>query len=125
MTVRERPHFVLKPTELAGWLDQEPEKWWIVDGDPRLTGEVDFPCPAQELSEVLRRHKKDLFLYPLESKSIEPQPVGQPIECRRLDEIADRDNLDRRRIFAFSWADRDDEWLLVEYPSRKISELRD
>jgi hypothetical protein len=58
MSVLEQPYYVIKPTELAEWLDQEPETWWIVDGDPRLTGQVDFPCPSEELSEALRRYKK-------------------------------------------------------------------
>jgi hypothetical protein len=125
MSVLERPHYVIKPTELAEWLDQEPETWWMVDGDPRLTGEVDFPCPSEELSEALRRYKKDLFFYPVEPISAGSEPAGQTIERQSLDELADRDNPEKRRTFLLSWSDREDEWLLVEYPSWKISELND
>ncbi len=125
MSVLERPHYVIKPTELADWLDQEPETWWIVDGDPRLTGRVDFPCPSEELSEALRRYKKDLFFYPVEPISSGLLPAGQTIERQRLDELADRDNPHKRRTFLLSWSDREEEWLLVEYPSWKIPELND
>jgi hypothetical protein len=109
MSVLERPHYVIKPTELAEWLDQEPETWWMVE----------------ELSEALRRYKKDLFFYPVEPSSSGPLPAGQTIERQRLNELADRDNPHKRRTFLLTWSDREDEWLLVEYPSWKISELND
>ena len=125
MSVHERPHFVVKPAELAKWLDQEPETWWMVDGDPRLTGQVDFPCPSEELSDALRHYKKDLFLYPVEPISTGPKPAGQVIGRERLDELADRNNPQKRRTFLLTWSDRQDEWLLVEYPSSKLPELQD
>lgn len=125
MSVLERPHYVIKPTELADWLDQEPETWWLVDGDPRLTGEVDFPCPSEELSEALRRYKRDLFFFPVEPSSMPSPPAGQTIEGARFGELVDRDNPAKRRTWLLSWSDRDDEWLLVEYPASKIPELQD
>jgi hypothetical protein len=123
MSVHERPHYVVKPTELAKWLDRESDTWWMVDGDPLLTGVVDFPCPSNELSEVLRRSKRELFLYPVKPISTGSQPAGQTIKRQSLDELADQDNPQKRRTFLFTWSDREDEWLLVEYPSWKISEL--
>jgi hypothetical protein len=123
MSVLQQPHYVIKPTELADWRNQEPDTWWLVDGVPRLTGErIDFPCPGDELAELLRRYKKDLFFYPVPSTSTGPQPAGQPIGGRDLNELADRDNPEKRRTFLFTWSDRDDEWLLVEYPSWKLDE---
>jgi hypothetical protein len=59
MSIRDRPHYVIKPAELAKWLDRHTDNWWIVDGDPLLGGVVDFPCPSDELTEVLPpRHRE-------------------------------------------------------------------
>jgi hypothetical protein len=125
MSVLERPHYVIKPTELADWLDQEPETWWMVDFDPRLTGEVDFPCPSEELSDALRAYHKDLFVYPVDPASMEPKPSGQAIGWERLDDLLDRDGPEGRRTFLLSWSDRDDEWVLSEYPASLLPELQD
>jgi hypothetical protein len=123
MSVHERPHYVIKPAELAKWLDQEPDTWWRVDGDPRLTGDVIFPSPSREFTDILRRYKnKDLFLYPVAPNLTGPQPVGQTITRQSLDGLADRDNPDKRRTFLFTWSDREEEWLLVEYPSWKLED---
>jgi len=123
MNARERPYYVIKPSEIAKWLDREPHTWWIVDGDRRLTGEVDFPCPSGELSEALRHYQTDLVIYPVMPTSTGSQPVGQIIKWQSLDEIADRDNPKKRRTFLLSWSDSEDEWLLSEYPSSKLPEL--
>jgi hypothetical protein len=123
MSIRERPHYVIKPAELAKWLDRHTENWWIVDGDPLLGGVVDFPCPSDELTEVLRRSKRELFLYPVVPIPAGSEPVGQTIKWQSLDSLVDRDNPQKRRILLFSWSDREEEWLLVEYPASKISEL--
>jgi hypothetical protein len=122
MSIRDRPHYVLKPAELAKWLDRHTENWWWVDGDPLLTGVVDFPCPSGELTEVLRRSKRELFLYPVVPIPSGSEPTGQTIKWQSLDELADRDNADKARTFLLSWSDRDDEWLLTEYPSWKLED---
>jgi hypothetical protein len=123
MSVLQRPHYVLKPSELADWLDREPDTWWIIDGDRRLTGErIDLPCPGEELAELLRRYKKDLFFYPIEPVLAGSQPAGETIDGQRFGELADRDNPQQRRTFLLSWSDRDEEWLLEEYPSWKLDD---
>jgi hypothetical protein len=125
MSVLERPHYVIKPAELAKWLDEEePDTWWIVDGDPRLMGKVDFPCPSDELSDALRGYQKDLFIYPVKPTATGSLPAGQTIEGQSLGALFEQDNPKKRRTALLSWSDRrEDEWLLVEYPSSKISEL--
>jgi hypothetical protein len=122
MNVLERPHFVIKPTDLAQWLDHEPETWWIVDGDPRLMGAVDLPCPGDELADVVRTYHKDLFVYPVGPALDELKPAGQAIEWERLDALLDRDNPEGRRTLYLSWSDHQDWWLLVEYPSWKLDD---
>jgi hypothetical protein len=122
MSVLERPYYVLKPTELADWLDREPDTWWIVDGDPRLTGaRIDLPCPGEELAELLRHYKKDLFVYPVGPALEELKPSGEAIGPERLGELWYREIPDRR-TFLLSWSDRQDQWLLEEYPSRKLDD---
>jgi hypothetical protein len=125
MSVLERPHYVIKPAELAKWLDEEePDTWWIVDGDPRLMRKVDFPCPSGELAEALRGFHKDLFMYPGKGAATGSQPAGQSIEWQSPGDFFEQDNPHKRRTALLSWSDRRDfEWLLVEYPSSKISEL--
>ena len=87
-------------------------------------GKLDFPCPSDELSEALRGYQKDLFIYPVKSAATGSQPVGQSIEGQSLDDLFEQENPQRRRTALLSWSDRPaDEWLLVEYPSSKISEL--
>jgi hypothetical protein len=125
MSVLERPHYVIKPAELAKWLDREPDTWWLVDGDPLLTGVVDFPCPSGELTEVLRRSKRELFLYPADPTSPGPQPTGQPVKWQHLDDLVDRENPEKARTFWLSWSDQSDEkdeWVLTEYPSWKLED---
>jgi hypothetical protein len=122
MSVLERPHFVIKPIDLAQWLELEPDTWWIVDGDPRLMGKLDLPCPGEELAEALRSYHKDLFVYPIGPAPVEPEPKGQPIEWERLGELLDREGPEGRRTFLLSWSDLQDGWLLVEYPSWKLDD---
>src|SRR5689334_12621849 len=122
MSVLERPHFVIKPTDLAQWLEQEPDTWWFVDGDPRLMGKLDLPCPGEELAEALRSYHKDLFVYPIGPASVEPEPIGQTIEWERLGELSDLEDLKGRRTFLLAWSDLPDEWLLTEYPSWKLDD---
>jgi hypothetical protein len=121
MSVLERPYYVLKPTELADWLDREPETWWIVDGDSRLMGKLDLPCPGDELAEALRSYHKDLFVFPVGPALEELKPAGEAIGQERLGELWYREIPDRR-AFLLSWSDRQDQWLLEEYPSRKLDD---
>jgi hypothetical protein len=59
---KELSFAMVAPAELARWLDAQPDTWWTVDGDPLLTSEADFPCPAQELSLALRKHTEMLLV---------------------------------------------------------------
>ena len=63
MSLKDKPHYTLPATILASWIEKQPDRWWSVDGDPRLTAVVDFPCPSDELAPAIRRIGKDLLLY--------------------------------------------------------------
>jgi len=96
---------------LADWLDGQPGSWWYVDGDPLLTSEVDFPCPNEELSQALRRHKSTILVFPrfpAESK------VGRAPEPPDLDELADTENPRKEKKILAAWNGSDIEWLLSE-----------
>jgi hypothetical protein len=124
MSPHLRQHYVIKPSEVAEWLDQEPSTWWIVHGDSRLTRIVDFPCPSSELSEALRRYHKNLFIYAPKPAAAGSQPSGQAIKWQGLNELSDRDNPEKSRTFFLSWSDREDDWMLAEYPSSRLRELK-
>ncbi len=125
MNVLERPHYVVKPTELADWLDREPETWWMVDFDPRLTGRVDFPCPSDELSDALallpQGHLR-LSDWP-GLAGAESQWPGHRVGATRRS--AGSRGPRAPEDFLLSWSDRDDWWSLSEYPASKLPELQD
>jgi hypothetical protein len=111
MSVRDKPHYVLPATTLARWVESQPDRWWSVDGDPRLTGLVDFPCPGEELAPALRKVGKDLLLY---DKTPGSTAHGETVEAGRLKDLADTSNRRRRMTYLLTWADSDEDWLLVE-----------
>jgi hypothetical protein len=106
---KEIPFAVIDAQELARWVDAQPETWWTVDGDPLLTAELDFPCPAQELSAALRKHAGNLFvLAPGSARH------GEVITGGQLDSFSQRDRRYNERSFLLRWEDEDQPWLLSE-----------
>ena len=107
------PRLVLPSTELAIWLDkQDPDVWWLVDGDPLLTGNVSFPCPSDVLAEELRRINAPLILIP--SKDIK---LGdRPITSDDLDALVQKEQDREERIFLFRWTQPhfSHDWMLIE-----------
>jgi hypothetical protein len=125
MSLRDEPHYQIASSELADWLEsQGPDIWWSVDGDPILTGRMSLPAPADELAAELRRINR-LLLVLDPSKS--PASRGQEITAQELDKLATRPGdeipmpgpgprpawMDDREFY-MAWADRGDEWMLVE-----------
>ena len=97
------------PLELAAWLRASgADSLWTVDGDPDLTGVVDFPCTASDLAEELeRREGKALVLHGPDMKF--GASVGR-------DEIAALVSSDPagNRVLQLNWAGSSDVWLLIE-----------
>ena len=106
------PYYTIKSEDLAKWLDDQPESWWIVDGDPVLTSHVDFPCPVEELSAELRRVRKPLRMFDPRNNST---AHGDAAPLEQLDDIADTDNNSQARTYLLSWDGYDIQWLLSEY----------
>ena len=103
----------LPSNQLAAWLDnQDADVWWLVDGDPLLTGNISFPCPGDVLAEELRRIDQTLFLIPPE----EAKPKGQHITSEDLDDLAYLEQDRGERTFLLRWAKptSTDNWLLIE-----------
>ena len=109
MTIKDRPHYTISAKTLADWIESQPDKWWSVDGDDYLMSVVDFPCPSDELVPAIRKVGKDLLL---RAKPGSPG-MGEAIAADRLDEqvLADKHH---EKILRLSWADFDDEWLLLD-----------
>jgi hypothetical protein len=87
-----------------------------VDGDPLLTGRLNFPCPADELAEELDRIDRPLLVA---AKDAHAQ--GNQILASQLDELAvqrigfsDRGHVDQDRFFLLCWMGKDEEWALIE-----------
>jgi hypothetical protein len=92
-------------------IENQPDQWWSVDGDPRLTSTVDFPCPSDEMAPAIRKIGKDLLLY---DKTATSRAHGEVLAVEKLDELADVNNRHRRRTFLLCWTDSEAEWLLME-----------
>jgi hypothetical protein len=123
MSLRDELHYTIASSELASWLEmQGTDRWWSVDGDPLLTGRLSLPCPADELAEELRRINRALLV---QDRRKNPSGHGETITAQDLDMLATRlgDSLPTNgtepawandRVFFLCWADRGDEWMLVE-----------
>src|SRR5437899_2384557 len=111
MSVREKPHYTLPAATLAAWIESQPDRWWSVDGDPRLSSIVDFPCPSDELAPAIRKIGKDLLVH---DKNVASAAHGEMVGGDRLDELADVSNRRQQKTFLLSWSDSDVDWLLTE-----------
>ncbi|WP_165221015.1 hypothetical protein [Aquisphaera insulae] len=93
--------------KLADWLDAQEGTWWWIDGDPDLMSQLNFPCPNEELVDVLRkRHRRLRIILRPEVPNIEGEPD--------LDAIADTDNRRHEKVLLACWEGSDNEWLIRE-----------
>jgi hypothetical protein len=111
MSLKDKPHYTLPAAALAGWIEHQPDQWWLVDGDHRLMSVLDLPCPSDELAPAIRKVGKDLLVY---DKTPASRARGELLSVDRLNELANISNWRRRRTFLMSWADSDEEWELSE-----------
>ena len=114
MSIRQRLHYRLRAATLANWLHNQPAiSWWSVDGDPVLTERMSFPCPADDLSEQIRRANGTLLLRA--SKPLPNKANGAEIESADLDALAFVDR-SSDRVFELCWenANPETDWLLAE-----------
>jgi hypothetical protein len=123
--IQSRPHYELPADELAAWLEaQGNDRWWSVDGDPLLTGRLDFPCPADELAAELRQIGQPLLV---QARIEDKGATGQRIGRDKLDTVAEKiaDNLhviregqlpawSGDRLLYLCWKGSINDWLLCE-----------
>jgi len=102
-------------TDVAAWLRARgTESWWTVDGDPDLTGAVDFPCTHEELAaELERRGGQPLVLHGPETG------LDARIGSAEIDQVVSTDR-GGNRVLQLSWADSGNVWLLIEDKETKI-----
>ena len=110
-SIKDRPHVSITTDELANWLASQPECWWFVDGDPVLIHMLYTPAAGDELADELRKLKKRIFIF---DKTDGSTARGEPITKDRLEQLADRDNNRKERVFLCCWEDSDLQWLLAE-----------
>jgi hypothetical protein len=123
--IHSGPHYELPADELAAWLEaQGYDRWWAVDGDPLLTGRLDFPCPTDELSTELRQIGQPLLV---QGRIEDTGANGQRINRDKLDalavKIADSLHSIREgqlpawsgdRLLYLCWKGSTNDWLLCE-----------
>lgn len=108
MSIENEPHYRISASELASWLERQDEgSWWSVDGDPLLMGEVDLPCPAAKLADVIRAVGMDLLIL------AGGDAKGGTVSSADLDRIALTED-DGNRVFAMRWVNSSTDWVLVE-----------
>jgi hypothetical protein len=106
------PGFRLATGELADWLDrQDPDCWWLVDGDPLLMGLVSFPTTGDVLAARLRKIDQPLLVLDDRDKS-----GSADLSADDLDRHVYLDEHDQERIFRLQWDTTPPgvEWLLIE-----------
>jgi len=111
MDVKDWPRSVISSEALADWLEQQHDSWWMVDGDPTLTGRVDFPCPSDELADAIRQEKRALHVA---NRDANPGAEDYALKGQDLDHLADTENPHRHRTFLFRWDGDTIDWLLSE-----------
>jgi hypothetical protein len=95
-----------------------------VDGDPLLTGQLDFPCPADELAPELRRIEQPLLV---QAKKDDAEADGRVVGKEKLDTVVGRigENLHVIRegklppwwgdwVLYLCWKGSTNDWLLIE-----------
>jgi len=112
MSLKSDPHYTLSSSELADWVESQPDKWWGVYGDDEYwLMAIDSPCPSDELAPALRRAGKDILVWDNTPGS---KARGERIKADRLPSLAyygkDRHNM----TFVMAWADSDRVWEFVE-----------
>ncbi len=111
--ILELPYYTIDAEALAQWLDDQPELWWNVDGDPLLTSHIDFSCPSEELSAELRRIGKPLRMFDSREGS---KAHGEAVPVEQLNDLADTQNNSHARTYLLCWEGDDIQWLLSEDP---------
>src|SRR5437588_2679260 len=111
MSVKENAHYTVPAATLAQWIESQPDRWWLVDGDPFLMSRVDFPCPSDELAPMIRKVGKDLLLLDKDPAS---GAHGEVVEASKLDQLCDTSNRRHMKTLLLSWADGTDVWQLLE-----------
>ena len=103
--------FLIPSREVARWLDSQPDTWWSAGVDDLLISRLNFPCPSDEVADVLREVNKNLVVYTDKSIGIED---GRQIDSQVFPLLADTHNRYENRDFLVSWQGSNRKWLLGE-----------
>jgi hypothetical protein len=121
MSTAELAFVEIPTTALATWLEQQgADRWWSIDGDPILTGQLNFPCPGDELAEELRKIKGTVEVkVPIRSSHLSKPEEILNAAVRELGENVKTSSANEPawihdRLIDLRWKDSSNEWLLVE-----------
>ena len=109
MGTQQNSYCLVAATELAEWLERDPDCYWTVDGDRKLGGKVSFPCPGDELAAALRKIDQPLEVLDIEGS----HAPGKHVPASELDGFVEKEELDTR-VLQFRWKGSEIEWILVE-----------
>ena len=110
----------IRAAELAAWLNGQADRWWIADGETRLMETLNFPCPGDELANVIGS-KGDRQLEVLQDGEA-PADVPQ-IAAAQFGNFANTENRHDARNFLLRWEGTKQLWLLSEdVPASESSE---
>ncbi len=103
--------FQISASQLADWIEEKGlDKYWIVDSDRVLNGDLGSPCPADELGGKLRRIGKALVVEP--PVVLDPQIID-PLSPTFLDSLCEEEELGVA-VLQLRWGDSEVLWLLYE-----------
>lgn len=107
--ITTQPHFRLMAEDLAAWLERQPTgAWWTVDGDPILMSRLEFPAPADELADELRRINR-----PLLASDPGKSAAGESLSAAHVDQAVVNSQLGGRELY-LCWDGSTIDWLLYE-----------
>jgi hypothetical protein len=111
MSITTLPYHTLRAEELAKWLEDQPERWWVADGDDVLVSEISLPCTSDEMAEAILNHGQPLIIYETNREVAKKPPE---VKAEDLDDFLDMRNPKKRRTLFLSWQGSNTEWLLAE-----------
>lgn len=101
----------IRAAELAAWLNEHADRWWIADGETRLMETLNFPCPGDELASVIGQNG-DRKLEVLQDGEV-PAVVPE-VNAGQFGGFANTDNRYEAKNFLLRWEGTKQLWLLTE-----------
>jgi hypothetical protein len=97
--------------DLAAWIESKgPTRWWTVDGEYELSGELSLPTSGPELAAALRKRGGRITV-----EAASELPAGEHLTPENFDQVASRDEFGY--VVTVRWLDegrQPEAWDIVE-----------